>query len=119
LLFEPVEPGRLGPPPIVLLARIDDQVEEILSFLVGEVLPAAVARRPVHTASRLSPSSGYDGSAAAPAASRIVAVQSIVIAAWSVTRPGGTVPVHRTIAGTRVPPSWRNIFWNENGQLYE
>ena len=46
---------------------------------------------PVQTGSRFSPSSGYAGSGGVPVAARIVAVQSIVIAAWAVTRPAGSV----------------------------
>ena len=65
---------------------------------------------PVHTPIKSIPSSGWLDAGLVPVVPRIVAVQSIVIAAWSVVLPAGTVPGHRTIAGTRMPPSQRFPF---------
>src|SRR4029079_11085308 len=49
----------------------------------------------------------------------MVAVQSIVIATWSVARPEGTLPDQRTIAGTLIPPSRNSPFCPVKGQLLE
>ena len=107
-----------------LLAEIDGEIVEMLRVAFLHVFPAAdarsrararapeqraVVRARARRAARAASSrrrAATAPSAGAPAAARIVAVQSIVIAACSVTAPAGTTPGQRTIAGTRMPPSY-------------
>ena len=62
---------------------------------------------------------GSPDAGATPAAARNVATQSMVMASWPATRPGGTGPAIARAAGTRIPPSSRSIFCPTNGQVSE
>ena len=52
-----------------------------------------------------TPSSDASAGTGVPVAARIDAVRSIVMPTWRDTLPAGILPGHRTIAGTRMPPS--------------
>ncbi|MCY1371933.1 hypothetical protein D9M69_591030 [compost metagenome] len=66
-----------------------------------------------------TPSSGYAASAFTPAASSMVADQSMVMACCALTRPAGTTAGQCAIQGTRMPPSVRSILPPTSGQLSE
>ena len=55
----------------------------------------------------------------APVAARIDAVRSIVMPTWSTPFPPGIRPGHRTIAGTRMPPSHTVHLRLKSGPLFD
>ncbi|MNK36528.1 hypothetical protein D3C87_550790 [compost metagenome] len=66
-----------------------------------------------------TPSSGYAASAFTPAASSMVADQSMVMHSWVLSPPLAITFGQCAIHGTRMPPSVRSILPPTSGQLSE
>ena len=70
---------------------------------------------PKRAVERSSPSSSSPSGTSTPAIEQTVGSQSTPATTASSTRPAGTLPGHRTIPGTRMPPSYRLRFRPRNG----